>query len=342
MNVYIAIIIFCLGSALANVASIKSLPDHEALSQEMVDYINLKAKTTWEARHNSKGVPVSHVKMLRGALKQNLNGPTFETIEHEVNLDAIPKEFDSRKEWPQCPSIREIQDQGVCGAGWAIGTTTVISDRICIATRGKVNVNISSYEVLGCEGRIIGCNAGVTKRAWSYYKDHGVVTGGPFDSNQGCQPYLFPPCEHQVPGPRPPCISGIFDIPVCVEKCVPSYNGTYKSDKHYGRSVYKINGVEQMQTEIMKNGPITGNFMMYSDFLSYKSGVYQHKTGSWLYLHSVRILGWGVENGTPYWLAANSWNSDWGDKGFFKILRGSNECGIEDQVIAGLPKLDGE
>ena len=28
--------------------------------------------------------------------------------------------------------------------------------------------------------------------------------------------------------------------------------------------------------------------------------------------------------------------------GFFKILRGSNECGIEDQVIAGLPKLDGE
>ena len=56
--------------------------------------------------------------MLRGALKQNLNGPTLETIEHEVNLDAIPKEFDSRKEWPQCPSIREIQDQGVCGADW--------------------------------------------------------------------------------------------------------------------------------------------------------------------------------------------------------------------------------
>ena len=52
MNVYIAIVIFCLGSALANAASIESFPDHEALSQEMVDYINLKAKTTWEVKSN--------------------------------------------------------------------------------------------------------------------------------------------------------------------------------------------------------------------------------------------------------------------------------------------------
>lgn len=52
--------------------------------------------------------------------------------------------------------------------------------------------------------------------------------------------------------------------------------------------------------------------------------------------HAVKILGWGVEEGTPYWLCANSWNSDWGDKGFFKILRGENECGIETGIVAGL------
>lgn len=53
--------------------------------------------------------------------------------------------------------------------------------------------------------------------------------------------------------------------------------------------------------------------------------------------HAIRIIGWGVENGIPYWLIANSWNSDWGLKGTFKILRGSNHCGIEDQISAGLP-----
>ncbi len=38
-------------------------------------------------------------------------------------------------------------------------------------------------------------------------------------------------------------------------------------------------------------------------------------------------------------LLANSWNYDWGDGGFFKILRGKNECGIEESIAAGLPKV---
>ena len=79
----------------------------------------------------------------------------------------------------------------------------------------------------------------------------------------------------------------------------------------------------------MTKGPVEAGFTVFEDFLTYKSGVYQHKTGSRLGGHAIKILGWGVENGVKYWLVANSWNEDWGDKGFFKILRGSNHCGIE-------------
>ena len=89
----------------------------------------------------------------------------------------------------------------------------------------------------------------------------------------------------------------------------------------------------------MTHGPVEAAFDVYEDFPTYKSGVYTHTTGSFLGGHAIKILGWGVENGTPYWLVANSWNEDWGDKGFFKIARGSDECGIEDGVVAGLPKL---
>ena len=48
--------------------------------------------------------------------------------------------------------------------------------------------------------------------------------------------------------------------------------------------------------------------------------------------HAVEMIGWGTENGTPYWLIKNSWNDQWGDKGTFKIKRGNNECGIEGDV----------
>jgi len=44
-------------------------------------------------------------------------------------------------------------------------------------------------------------------------------------------------------------------------------------------------------------------------------GVYKHEAGSALGGHAVKLMGWGVEKGTPYWLVANSWNPDWGDKG---------------------------
>jgi len=48
------------------------------------------------------------------------------------------------------------------------------------------------------------------------------------------------------------------------------------------------------------------------------------------------MVGWGVENGTKYWLIENSWNKTWGDNGYFKIVRGTDECGIESQNAMGL------
>lgn len=55
--------------------------------------------------------------------------------------------------------------------------------------------------------------------------------------------------------------------------------------------------------------------------------------------HAIKIIGWGVTStNVAYWIVANSWNVQWGMNGFFQILRGVNECGIEQGVVAGLPK----
>jgi len=121
----------------------------------------------------------------------------------------------------------------------------------------------------------------------------------------------------------------------------PDTQKTYTQDKLHG-SAYRLGSDEQaIMADIFKNGPVEGAFSVYEDFPNYKSGVYQHKTGSFLGGHAIKIAGWGVENGVKYWLCVNSWNEDWGDNGTFKILRGTNECGIEDEIVAGNPKFSG-
>jgi len=139
-----------------------------------------------------------------------------------------------------------------------------------------------------------------------------------------------------------PCSEG-GTTPKCHKKCENSkYTVPYNKDKSYGQKSYSIkNNVQQIQMELMNNGPVEAAFTVFEDFPNYKSGVYQHVTGGPLGGHAIRILGWGVEGEekTPYWLVANSWNYDWGDGGTFKILRGQDHCGIESGVVAGLPKL---
>jgi len=44
--------------------------------------------------------------------------------------------------------------------------------------------------------------------------------------------------------------------------------------------------------------------------------------------HAVLAVGYGTENGVDYWLVKNSWSADWGDKGYFKIVRGVNMCAL--------------
>lgn len=310
----------------------------DPLSQKMIDYINY-LNTTWKAGRNFEGVSLQYIKKLMGVHPDN-KYYSLPEIRHEVPND-IPKSFDSRTKWPYCQSIREIRDQGSCGSCWAFGAVEAMSDRICIQSKGKQQVELSAEDLLSCcDSCGMGCDGGFPGSAWEYWVSDGIVTGGLYKSKKGCQPYRIPSCEHHTKGSLPPCKGGEVPTPKCVHMCRKGYNISYSQDKHYGQKSYSVsNDVDQIQTEIQKNGPVEGAFTVYSDFVTYKSGVYQHHSGDVLGGHAIRILGWGEENGVPYWLVANSWNPDWGDKGYFKIIRGQNECGIEDSIVAGLAKL---
>nr|ATU82521.1 venom C1A protease 3 [Lethocerus distinctifemur] len=338
MTGYLAFGILGLCALVATVPSRSFPPNADPLSDEFIDYIN-SLQTTWKAGRNfQKDVKYSYLKGLMGVHPGSASVKLPVKPHEEINAE-IPEEFDSRKEWPDCPTIGEIRDQASCGSCWAFGAVEAMSDRICIHSKGQLNVRLSSQDLLTCCSSCgFGCNGGFPGAAWNYWVNKGIVSGGSYGSKQGCKSYSFRPCEHHVNGTRPPCDEP-SDTPDCVKKCQKNYNVNYDQDLHFGKKAYSVSGNERaIQTEIMTNGPVEGAFSVYSDFVQYKEGVYQHVAGSMLGGHAIRILGWGVENGTPYWLVANSWNTDWGDNGYFKILRGRDECGIESEISAGLPK----
>jgi len=206
-----------------------------------------------------------------------------------------------------------------------------MSDRICIAF--NKNVSLSAADVaFCCDSCGAGCGGGYPSAVWSHWKSKGIV-------EEPCYPYPLPGCDHHIPNSKNPCPVKEYNSPSCPSKCTnKTWNGpAYASDRHKGKSAYSVSGVQQIMAEIMKNGPVEAAFDVYEDFLTYKSGVYQHTTGEFVGGHAVKILGWGVDDGTDYWIIANSWNPDWGNDGFFWMLKGKDECGIEDGIVAGLP-----
>lgn len=91
-------------------------------------------------------------------------------------------------------------------------------------------------------------------------------------------------------------------------------------------------GEDDIKRDIYKNGPVVAATQVYTDFLTYKSGVYSKndETPRFSGFTSIKIIGWGVESGTEnepnkgnkYWIIQNSWGEDWGENGYAKISMG--------------------
>jgi cathepsin B len=213
--------------------------------------------------------------------------------------------------------VHGIRDQGACGACWAFGAAEVLSDRFCIASNGSINVTLSPQDLISCDiGKYnMGCAGGVPEYAWRYLETTGIST-------DDCIPYIENAAD------------------TCPLHCKKASHAPYKKYKVLPGSTILINGAASAaQQYIAEAGPVQAVFEVFQDFFAYESGIYRHVNGSLLGKHSVKIVGFGVENGTAYWTAANSWGDEWGMEGYFRIARGSSGCGIESEIVLGKPLL---
>ncbi|XP_026815572.1 cathepsin B-like [Rhopalosiphum maidis] len=307
------------------------------LNENYINTINNNAKT-WKAGINFH--PETPLKFILGLLgskgvKVSSTGPYKSQDQLYKSNTSIPTEFDARKRWKNCTTIGTIRDQGNCGSCWAFSTSGAFADRMCIASNGTFNELLSAEQVTSCCYQCgLGCQGGYPIRAWRHYYKHGLVTGGNYNSFQGCQPYTFPPCSGNNS-----CSGQTEKNHKCQKKCYGNTTISYRKDHRYIKDPPYYLDYNYIQHDIINYGPIEASFEVYDDFLSYKSGVYSvSPNATYLGGHSVKCIGWGVEKNVPYWLMMNSWNETWGDRGYFKIRRGTNECKVDNSTSAGIPE----
>ncbi|XP_055344769.1 uncharacterized protein LOC129592695 [Paramacrobiotus metropolitanus] len=314
---------------------------------------NQQRGAIWEPAENDfTGMEHDELKTLCGTIiptkASTINDPHVAPAP-SVRRVALPASFDVRTQWPNCVSMKEIRDQGQCGSCWAHAGASSLSDRYCIAS-GSANSyrKLSVQDLIVCSGGSNQnyCNGNDPRVPYAMAVSSGIVTGGDYQSttNQGCMPYVS----------YTQAAATATSTSQCTQTCSNSAIN-YSQNKTYGSSWYALGNnfannsggaaasiattdtvIHQIQYELMTNGPMTVSISVYSDFFAYKSGVYQHVTGNYSGGHAMKLIGWGTESGTDYWLIANSWGYGWGINGTVKFIRGINHLGIEDYIVAGL------
>lgn len=79
-------------------------------------------------------------------------------------------------------------------------------------------------------------------------------------------------------------------------------------------------------------GACTVGIYVNDDVQMYRNGILNSPSCKKSPEHAVTVIGYGITKKVPYWHILNSWGSDWGEKGTFKLIRGKNMCNVGDLI----------
>lgn len=266
----------------------------------------------------------------------------MQIFENEPSWDA-PDVFEGRRVWKGY--LSPVKNQADCGGCYAFASTSALADCFNLRSAGKLHLDLSPARVILCDvlgdyssvlnverhDRLVknvyqryGCQGNTLMEAWSFLYNYGTNT-------EACFPALPDKTCRDITG---------FNFDECADGTPAVF---YRAQHIYavagtpadGGSEYSIRKI------IYKFGPVSTAMTIYEDFYTFDPRhVYiRNPSARRLLGHAVVIDGWGEENGIKYWWVRNSWGPKWGLGGYFKILRGSNHCEIEGNVIAGIPDI---
>jgi cathepsin B len=304
----------------------------------------------------------------------NLNPIKIAPISSTIDV-KIPKEFNGVEIWKNY--IQPIRNQGLCGSCWAFSALFVLASRLSIYSKGYYNYTFSPAKLVLCNTsfvkddentdeitllkkrledknpfdynnktntKAITCQGETLIGAWQYLfrfgaPENNCVLYG--DEKQKKKEFDFTRVD-TVEKTCSDAFGNDFDICPTGEISVNHRAGGYYSVPGTKNDNIALSGSEyDIRKEIYRWGPVTSGMIVYQDFIDWDGvNIYQYdKKSEKIGGHAIVIMGWGEENNVKYWIVRNSWGVEWGQKGYFKILRGENHCEIEENVFVGIPNI---
>jgi C1A family cysteine protease len=241
----------------------------------------------------------------------------------EIDENLLAKNWDWRNVSGQ-NFVPRLRLQKSCGSCYVFSSVSSLESRLRVLTNNVDKTEFSRQFPLSCSPYTEGCDGGYPILVGKFFNEFEIIPEECFEyeaSNVSCSRV----CDYT------------------------KYKKKYSVSKYeYLGGFYGATSEVSMMKEIRARGPIPGNISVPWSFSYYKDGIYSHekflsknvgklskstlfdKRLSWEKVdHSILIVGWGEENGVKFWIGMNTWGSQWGENGFFRILRGENECSIE-------------
>jgi len=219
----------------------------------------------------------------------------------QVIAPATTSAADPAFDWRSKGAISPVRNQGQCGSCWAMTVVSAIESACYIVTHNLTALSTQALMDCSTAAGNQGCNGGYVDESFTW------IAANPLPAD-ACYPYTAQSgkCSHKCPPIKWCKVTGFKDIT--------------KGDE------------AAMMTAVNKQPLAVAIEADQSSFQFYTGGVIDDAKCGKSLDHTLLLIGYGTDSGKQYWTLQNTWGDTFGEKGYVRLIRNKDECGVADMV----------
>jgi hypothetical protein len=209
------------------------------------------------------------------------------------------------KDWRAEGKVGPVKNQGMCGSCWSFSALASVEAAHAIKTGALTP--LSEQQLVSCAAAAgnHGCDGGFMDRAFDYL----ISAGG------ACSEADYPYTSGTEP--EDPTVNPDGECRPCA--AAAKLRGYVRVPENDEAALQRAVDAGVVSVAINAANPA---------FQFAGKGVFAAEDCGTELNHGVAVVGYGSEDGVPYWLVRNSWGATWGDEGYVKMKRGVGKEGI--------------